>query len=91
MALSIVNLSLGIPKVLVSPAMVKSLSEVTLICGQPFWLLWILVAIRHVPPLNCGWWQIGYVRTIAPFSDCALLGDDIVITDEAVVAEYSSA
>lgn len=90
-ASSIVNSSLGLNTFLVGPPIVKRLSEVAFVCGQPlgFYGSWSLFAMSHHYIVWLAAWRVCPNRS-RPFTDYALLGDDIVIADEAVAAEYSS-
>ncbi|KAK4707074.1 hypothetical protein R3W88_033372 [Solanum pinnatisectum] len=75
LASSIVNISLGLNTFLVSPPMVKKISEVAFLTGQPLGY--------H------GSCVVGDFEGLSPFVDYALLGDDILITDKKVANQYS--
>lgn len=89
-ASSVVNSTLGLNTFLVGKPIVKRLSEVAFTCGQPlgFYGSWSLFALSHhyivwLAALKA------YPNRSSPFTDYALLGDDIVIADEAVACQYS--
>ena len=90
LASSIVNSSLGLNTFLVLPPMIKArMSEVAFLTGQPlgYYGSWSLFAFSHhyIVWLAA---KRAYPRNRTPFTDYALLGDDILITDVKVAEQY---
>lgn len=89
LASSIVNSSLGLNTFLVGKPIVKRMSEVAFLCGQPlgYYSSWSLFALSHhyVVWLAA---KRAYPQRTTPFKDYALLGDDILITDALVAQQY---
>ncbi|KAH0685030.1 hypothetical protein KY289_022782 [Solanum tuberosum] len=89
LASSIVNSSLGLNTFLVLPPMIKArMSEVAFLTGQPlgYYGSWSLFALSHhyIVWLAA---KRAYPRNRTPFTDYALLGDDILITDVKVAEQ----
>lgn len=91
LASAVVNSALGLNTFLVTKPITKRLSEVAFVCGQAlgFYGSWSLFALSHHYIVWLAAWKVDPNRK-SPFQDYALLGDDIVIADEAVAAAYSS-
>ncbi|WMV24514.1 hypothetical protein MTR67_017899 [Solanum verrucosum] len=90
LASSIVNSSLGLNTFLVSPPMVKKISEVAFLTGQ---LLgyngsWSVFSLSHHYIVWLATLKPYPLRS-TPFVEYALLGDDILITDKKVANQYS--
>ncbi|KAM3357442.1 hypothetical protein P3S68_020372 [Capsicum galapagoense] len=85
----IVNGSLGLNTFLVGKPIVKRMSEVAFLYGQPlgYYSSWSLFALSHhyVVWLAA---KRAYPQRTTPFKDYALLGDDILITDALVAQQY---
>lgn len=90
-ASSVVNAALGLNTFLVGKPITKRLSEIAFVCGQPlgFYGSWSLFALSHHYIVWLAAWKVDPNRS-SPFRDYALLGDDIVIADEAVASAYAS-
>ena len=90
LASSIVNSSLGLNTFLVSPPMVKKISEVAFLTGQPlgYYGSWSLFSLSHHYIVWLATLKAYPLRS-TPFVDYALLGDDILITDKKVANQYS--
>ncbi|TMW91458.1 hypothetical protein EJD97_014317 [Solanum chilense] len=89
LASSIVNSSLGLNTFLIVPPMVKRVSEIAFLTGQPlgYYGSWSLFALSHHYMV----WlaaKYAYPTSTTPFADYALLGDDILITDTEVARQY---
>ncbi|KAH0735018.1 hypothetical protein KY285_010725 [Solanum tuberosum] len=89
LASSIVNSSLGLNTFLVSPSMVKKISEVAFLTGQPlsYYGSWSLFSLSHHYIVWLATLKAYPLRS-TPFVDYALLGDDILITDKKVANQY---
>nr|WMB96955.1 hypothetical protein [Solanum melongena]WMB97167.1 hypothetical protein [Solanum aethiopicum] len=89
LASSIVNSSLGLNTFLVMPPITKRLYEVAFVTGQPlgYYGSWSLFSLSHhyIVWLAA---KKAYPDRTSPFSDYALLGDDILITDSKVADQY---
>ncbi|WMV07268.1 hypothetical protein MTR67_000653 [Solanum verrucosum] len=90
LASSIVNSSLGLNTFLVSPPMVKKISEIAFLTGQPlgYYDSWSLFSLSHHYIVWLATLKAYPLRSIS-FVDYALLGDDIIITDKKVANQYS--
>ncbi|KAK6770648.1 hypothetical protein RDI58_032122 [Solanum bulbocastanum] len=90
LASSIVNSSLGLNTFLVSPPMVKKISEVAFLTGQPlgYYGSWSLFSLSHHYIVWLATLKAYPLRS-TPFVDYALLGDDILITDKKVANQYT--
>lgn len=88
-ASSVVNSSLGLNTFLVGPPLTKRLSEVAFRAGQALGYKgsWSLFALSHHVVVWIAAQRADPSRT-RPFWRYALLGDDIVIADEAVANHY---
>lgn len=88
LASSIVNSSLGLNTFLVMNPIVQKMREVAFIAGQPlgFYGSWSLFSLCHHYLV---WLAAEKAGVRHPFRDYALLGDNIVISNERVAQEYS--
>ncbi|PHT54893.1 hypothetical protein CQW23_03379 [Capsicum baccatum] len=81
--------SLGLNTFLVGKLIMKRMSKVAFLYGQPlgYYSLWSLFALSHHYVVWLAAKRVYPQRTI-PFKDYALLGDDILITDALVAQQY---
>jgi len=89
LASSIVNSSLGLNTFLVMKPIVQKMREVAFLAGQPlgFYGSWSLFSLSHQTLV---WLAAEKAGMKHPFRDYALLGDDIVISNERVAQECST-
>ncbi|KAH0705873.1 hypothetical protein KY285_012221 [Solanum tuberosum] len=90
LASSIVNSSLGLNTFLISPPIVKKISEVAFLTGQPlgYYGSWSLFSLSHHYIVWLATLKAYPLRS-TPFVDYLLLGDDIVIADKKVANQYN--
>jgi len=89
-ASSAVNSTLGVNIFQVNFVKKFRPSEISFVTGQPlgYYASWALFAFSHHFLV---WWCAERVRPGERFTDYAILGDDIIIADEAVAKEYELA
>jgi len=88
-ASSVVNSSLGLNEFLLTKQFVRKPRSVSFLVGQPLGYKgsWSLFSLSHHFIVWCAAAK-AYPESTTPFTDYALLGDDIVIADQCVALEY---
>ncbi|KAF3619963.1 putative NADH-ubiquinone oxidoreductase chain 4L-like [Capsicum annuum] len=89
LASSIVNSSLGLNTFLLDKPIVKKISEIAFLTGQPlgYYGSWSLFSLSHHYIVWVAAKYAHRTRT-TPFPDYTLLGDDILITDKKMAEQY---